>query len=165
MVRLLFEFMKTSFLDSEIWLPKPLEEIFHFFSDAHNLEIITPPFLRFEVLTQDPIEMREGTLIDYRIRFHGIPLRWRTRIDVWEPPHQFVDDQIRGPYRLWRHEHSFERRDNGTLCLDRVRYAVPGRPLIDRLFVRRDVEKIFEFRRKKLLDFFQGDRSFEKQRQ
>jgi ligand-binding SRPBCC domain-containing protein len=157
--------MKTSFLDSEIWLPKPLEEIFHFFSGAHNLEIITPPFLRFEVLTQDPIEMREGALIDYRIRLHGIPLRWRTRIDVWEPPHRFVDDQIRGPYRLWHHEHSFEWRDNGTLCLDRVRYAVPGGPLVDRLFVRHDVEKIFEFRRKKLLELFQGDLSLEKQRQ
>jgi len=85
--------------------------------------------------------MREGALIDYRIRLRGIPLRWRTRIDVWEPPHRFVDDQIKGPYRRWRHEHSFEPRDNGTLCLDRVQYAVPGGPLVDRLFVRRDVEK------------------------
>jgi ligand-binding SRPBCC domain-containing protein len=149
--------MKTSFLDFEIWLPKPLEEIFHFFGDAHNLEIITPPFLRFQVLTKDPIEMREGSLIDYRIRLRGIPLRWRTRIDVWEPPRRFVDDQIKGPYRRWRHEHSFEPRVNGTLCLDRVQYAVPGGPLVDRLFVRRDVKKIFEFRREKLLEFFQGN--------
>ncbi len=154
--------MKTSFLDSEIWLARPLEEIFQFFSDAHNLQIITPPFLRFEVLTEAPIEMREGALIDYRIRLHSIRLRWRTRIAVWEPPHRFVDDQITGPYRLWRHEHCFESRDNGTLCLDRVQYAVPGGPLVDRLFVRRDVEKIFEFRSKKLLELFQADLSLEK---
>ena len=155
MVRSIFEFMKTSFLDSEIWLPKPLEEIFHFFSDAHNLEIITPPFLRFEVLTEDPIDMREGALIEYRIMLHGIPLRWRSRIEVWEPPHRFVDDQINGPYRRWRHEHCFESRDNGTVCLDRVRYAVLGGPLADLLFVRRDVGKIFEFRRKRLQELFQ----------
>ena len=76
--------MKESVFSSEIWLPKPPEEIFPFFGDAHNLEIITPPWLQFEVLTKGPIEMRPGTLIDYRIRLHGIQLRWRTNIVAWE---------------------------------------------------------------------------------
>ena len=148
------DLMKESFLSSEIWLPKPPEEIFPFFGDAHNLETITPPWLQFEILTQEPIEMRPGTVIDYRISLHGIKLRWRTRIEVWEPPHRFIDLQIKGPYRQWHHEHIFEPQDNGTLCRDRVRYAVLGGSLVDRLFVRRDVKKIFEFRRQKLLHVF-----------
>ena len=159
--------MKESVFNSEIWLPKRLEEIFPFFGDAHNLESITPPWLRFEVLTKGSIEMRPGTQIDYRIRLHGIQLRWRTKIEAWEPPNRFIDDQVRGPFLRWHHEHIFESQDNGTLCRDRVHYAVLGGPLVDRLFVRRDVEKIFEFRREKLLEFFQGNvqTSFEKQRQ
>ena len=146
--------MKESFFSSEIWLPKTPEEIFPFFSDAHNLEIITPPWLRFEILTQEPIKMHPGTVIDYCISLHGIKLRWRTRIEVWEPPHRFIDLQIKGPYRRWHHEHIFEPQDNGTLCRDRVRYAVLGGSLVDRLFVRRDVKKIFEFRSQKLLQVF-----------
>jgi ligand-binding SRPBCC domain-containing protein len=146
--------MKESVFSSEIWLPKPPEEMFPFFGDAHNLAIITPPWLQFEVLTKNPIEMRPGTLIDYRIRLHGIQLHWRTNIVAWEPPYRFIDDQIRGPFQRWHHEHFFESQDNGTLCRDRVHYAVLGGPLIDRLFVRRDVEKIFQFRRQKLLELF-----------
>ena len=146
--------MKVSFFHSEILLPTPIREIFQFFGNARNLEVITPPWLRFQILTQDPIVMREGTLIDYRIRLRGIPLRWRSRIEVWDPPRRFVDIQIEGPYRLWRHEHLFDPWDQGTLCLDRVQYAVRGGPLVERLFVRRDVEKIFEFRREKLLKLF-----------
>jgi ligand-binding SRPBCC domain-containing protein len=147
--------MKESFFSSELWLPKPREEIFSFFGDAHNLEIITPPWLRFEILTDDPIAMSPGAQIDYRISLRGLQMRWRTRIEVWTPPHRFVDVQIRGPYRRWHHEHTFEAQDNGTLCRDQVRYAVFGGPLLDRLFVRRDVEKIFEFRRQKLLEIFE----------
>jgi len=146
--------MKESFFSSEIWLPKTPEEIFPFFGDAHNLETITPPWLQFEILTPGPIEMRPGTVIDYCISLHGIKLRWRTRIEVWEPPHRFIDLQIKGPYRRWHHEHIFEPQDNGTLCRDRVRYAVLGGSLVDRLFVRRDVKKIFEFRSQKLLQVF-----------
>jgi len=146
--------MKESVFNSEIWLPKRLEEIFPFFGDAHNLESITPPWLRFEVLTKGSIEMRPGTLIDYRIRLHGIQLRWRTNIEAWEPPNRFIDDQVRGPFLRWHHEHIFESQDNGTLCRDRVHYAVLGGPLVDRLFVRRDVEKIFKFRRQKLMELF-----------
>jgi ligand-binding SRPBCC domain-containing protein len=116
---------------------------------------MTPPWLHFEILTKGPIEMEEGALIDYRIRLRGVPLRWQTRIEVWDPPRRFVDIQVKGPYRRWHHEHVFEPRDNGTLCSDRVDYSVLGGTLMDRLFVRRDVEKIFEFRRKKLLELFQ----------
>ena len=146
--------MKRSFFNSEIWLPRPVAEIFPFFGNARNLEIITPRWLQFEILTESPIEMREGTLVDYRISLRGIPMRWQTRIDVWDPPRRFVDIQLKGPYRRWYHEHVFEPRDNGTLCLDRVDYAVLGGTLVDGLFVRRNVERIFEFRRKKLLELF-----------
>lgn len=130
---------------------------FRSFGDARNLEIITPPWLHFKILTEAPIEMGEGTLIDYRLSLRSIPLRWRTRIDVWEPPRRFIDIQIKGPCRRWHHEHVFEPRNNGTLCIDHVQYAVLGGLLVDRLFVRRDVEEIFEFRRKRLLELFQGN--------
>jgi len=142
----------------ELWLPAPCEDIFPFFTDARNLQRITPPWLKFEVLTPEPIVMRPGTLIDYRLKVHGFPLRWRTEITEWEPPHRFVDTQLRGPYRLWHHTHSFEPRDGGTLCRDRVRYRVPGGALINALFVRRDVQRIFAFRRQKLEEIYRGDR-------
>ncbi len=131
---------------AELWLPRPRPEVFAFFAEARNLEAITPPWLKFEVLTPAPIEMRAGTLIDYRLRLHGIPIRWRTEITLWEPPVRFADTQLRGPYRLWVHTHTFEEKDGGTLCRDDVRYAVPGGALIERLFVRRDVERIFAHR-------------------
>ncbi len=137
---------------SELWLPRPRSEVFAFFGDALNLQAITPDFLNFQVLTPRPIEMRAGTLIDYKLRVRGIPLRWRTLIRAWEPPFRFVDEQLRGPYRQWIHEHTFEERDGGTLARDVVRYSVFGGALIDRLFVRRDVEKIFAYRSKRLLE-------------
>ena len=146
--------MKEFFLEAELWLPRPRAEVFAFFADAHNLEAITPPWLRFEVLTPRPIAMRPGTLIDYRIRIHGVPVRWRTEITGWQPPYQFVDEQLRGPYKLWHHTHSFEERDGGTLCLDRVRYSPRGGALMNWLFVRRDVEKIFAYRRRRLEQIF-----------
>jgi ligand-binding SRPBCC domain-containing protein len=90
--------------------------------------------------------MKAGTLIDYRLRIRGLPVRWQTEITAWQPPHRFVDEQKRGPYRLWVHEHRFESKAGGTLCTDHVRYAVPGGEWVHRLFVRRDVERIFAFR-------------------
>jgi ligand-binding SRPBCC domain-containing protein len=107
------------------------------------------------MLTEGPTEMRQGTLIDYRIRLRGIPLRWQTRIDIWDARRRFIDIQVRRPYQRWYHEHVFEPKDCGTLCSDRVDYAVPGGALVDRLFVQRDLERIFEFRRKKLLELFE----------
>lgn len=137
-------------LHREQWFPHPPDRVFAFFADARNLEVITPPWLSFEVLTPDLIEMRPGALIDYRLRLHGVPLRWRTEISAWQPPQRFVDEQRRGPYREWEHEHTFTARDGGTLAGDHVRYRVPGGRLVHELFVRRDVERIFDFRRDRL---------------
>lgn len=145
--------MKETVLETELWLPRPRDEVFPFFADAHNLEALTPAFLHFEVLTPDPIVMRPGLLLDYRLRIHGVPVRWRTEIEAWDPPFRFVDRQLRGPYRLWHHTHTFEERDGGTLCRDVVRYAAPGgplRPLIERFFVRGDVARIFAYRTEQL---------------
>jgi ligand-binding SRPBCC domain-containing protein len=128
----------------------PLEQAFEFYGDARNLETITPPWLDFEVITPGPPAMRVGTLIDYRLKLHGVPVRWRTEIGVWEPPRRFVDVQVNGPYRLWEHTHAFEPDGDGAVLIrDRVRYALPLGPLgllAHRLFVRRDVERIFDYR-------------------
>lgn len=137
--------MKIFDYETSLWLPRPREEIFPFFADANNLQAITPAWLDFHVLTQR-VEIRAGALIDYRLRVHGVPLKWRTHIKVWEPPFKFVDEQVRGPYRLWHHEHTFEPADSGTLCRDKVRYAMWGGRLINWLLVRRDVERIFAHR-------------------
>jgi len=149
--------MKEFTLQTELWLPRPMDEVFPFFAEARNLEAITPPWLRFEVLTPAPIEMRAGAWIDYRLRVHGVPLRWSTEIAEWQPPHRFVDVQLRGPYTLWHHTHTFETRDGGTLCGDLVRYRPRGGALIHWLFVRRDVERIFQFRAQRLKELFGGD--------
>ena len=146
--------MRTFELTREVLLPRPLAEVFPFFADARNLERLTPPWLRFEVLTPGRIEMRRGTTIDYRLRLRGVPVRWRSEITAWEPPVRFVDEQRRGPYRLWVHEHRFEERAGGTLAGDHVRYAVPGGRLVDRLVVRRDLDRIFEYRRDVLREIF-----------
>jgi ligand-binding SRPBCC domain-containing protein len=132
-------------------LPGEPDDVFAFFADAHNLEAITPPWLGFRVVTRRPVGMRPGALIEYRLRLHGIPLRWRTRIAVWDPPRRFVDVQIAGPYRLWHHTHDFEPDGaGGTLVRDTVRYALPLGPigaLAHRALVRRDLAAIFDFRR------------------
>ena len=151
--------MKEFTLHCELSLPRPLSEVFSFFADAHNLQIITPPWLKFEVLTPAPIVMRSGTLIDYRITVHGLPIRWRTEIAQWDPPHQFVDVQVRGPYSLWHHTHIFEERDAGTLCADMVRYRPRGGALMNWLFVRRDVDRIFQFRQRRLTELFSSTSS------
>ena len=147
--------MREFLFQSEIWLPKPREEIFPFFADAANLEKLTPPLLRFEILSPQPIPMKAGTLIDYRLRVHGVPLKWRTRISVWEPPFRFVDEQLSGPYRQWIHEHRFEEENGGTLCVDTVRYAVWGGAFVNALVVKRDVAKIFAYRNTRLREIFE----------
>lgn len=128
------------------WLPKPMDEVFPYFSDAGNLEELTPPWLRFEIRTPRPIEMKQGALIDYRLRLYGIPILWRTEITAWEPNRRFIDEQLKGPYRLWRHEHRFEPQDGGTLVTDTVDFIAPLRALTTPLFVRPDVSKIFNYR-------------------
>jgi ligand-binding SRPBCC domain-containing protein len=131
-------------------LELPASRAFEFYGDALNLEAITPPWLGFRVITPGPIEMRRGALIEYRLRLHGVPVRWQTRIAAWEPPVRFVDVQVRGPYALWEHTHEFQPVGDGAVVIrDRVRYALPcglvGR-LAHSLFVRRDLQRIFDFR-------------------
>ncbi len=138
-------------------LDAPLERVFPFYSEAHNLERITPDLLRFRVVTPDPIEMRVGAQIDYRLRVRGVPVRWRTQILEWDPPHSFVDVQLKGPYELWHHTHTFESLGDRTRCTDEVRYRPPGGPLaglINRFFVQRDVEAIFRHRMLALDEIF-----------
>jgi ligand-binding SRPBCC domain-containing protein len=149
--------VKEFALQTELWLPRARDEVFAFFAEARNLETLTPPWLRFEVLTLAPIAMRPGTQIDYRIRVHGLPICWRTEIAEWDPPRRFADVQLRGPYTLWHHTHTFEERDGGTLCLDQVRYRPRGGALVHWLFVRRDVERIFQYRQQRLKDIFKCD--------
>jgi ligand-binding SRPBCC domain-containing protein len=141
-------------LEAETWIDRPRTEVFAFFADAFQLEAITPPWLHFEVTTPQPIDLRQGSLIDYRLKLRGIPMKWRSEITVWEPPYRFVDEQRRGPYKLWRHEHAFEERDGGTLCRDRVTYDVPGGWLVNKLLVQRDVERIFRFRDQRMKEIF-----------
>ena len=140
----------THVLTREQVLPGEPEEVFSFFADAFNLEAITPPWLRFRVVTPGPLEMGPGTLIEYRLRLHRVPIRWLTRIEAWEEGRRFVDVQVRGPYRLWHHSHTFQGHADGTLVRDEVRYALPLGPLgrlAHAAFVRRDLERIFDFRR------------------
>lgn len=148
--------MKIREFQTELWLPLPPEELFPFFADAANLDAITPPWLHFQIATPPPIVMREGALIDYRLRVRGIPLRWRTRINVWQPPHRFEDEQILGPYRQWIHEHTFEPRDGGTLARDHVRYAVALDWLVHGWLVRPDIEQIFQHRAQMLRKRFRS---------
>ncbi len=144
-------------LTSKIWLPRPVEDLFPFFSEARNLERITPPWLRFSVLTSEPIVMAQGTTIDYRLRWHGLPMGWRSEIARWDPPRFFVDRQLRGPFREWYHEHFFSSVNGGTEVEDRVRYAVPFGRLIHRLGVGRDVEAIFRYRQHRMCEIFGGN--------
>lgn len=149
--------MSVHTLRHETWIPRPVEEVFEFFSSARNLAEITPPFLRFNVLTPEPVQMRAGTLLDYKLRVRGLPIRWRTEIIEWDPPHGFRDIQLRGPYKLWDHSHRFEARDGGTWMEDEVRYELPFGVLgeIARvLMVKRDVEAIFEYRSRKIRELF-----------
>ena len=141
--------MRVHTLERAQVLPHPVKEVFPFFADALNLERITPPLLRFEVVTPGPIEMRLGALIEYRLRLHGLKVDWLTRIEEWEPGVRFVDMQLAGPYRLWHHTHMFEERDGGTLMRDVVRYALPAWPFGELALplVRRDLARIFDFRR------------------
>jgi len=146
--------MKMYDLHRDCQVAAPLDEVWAFFSDAQNLGDITPPFVGFTILTPLPIEMRVGALIDYRIRLHGIPINWRTEITAWEPSHRFVDEQLKGPYRRWIHEHHFESTPQGTRCLDHVRYAVWGGAPVRALAVKSNLERIFNYREQVMLDRF-----------
>ncbi len=149
--------VKTRSIETEVWLPKRPETVFAFFADARNLAALTPPWLRFSILPPTPIQMKQGALIDYRLRPRGIPIHWQSEKTAWEPPHRFVDEQRRGPYRRWIHEHTFVERDGGTLARDRVQYAVPGGSLVNYLFVARDLKRVFAFRQETLRRIFEQE--------
>ena len=148
---------KTFIFEKTITIDRPRPEVFEFFSKAESLERITPGWLKFKILTPTPVEIYQGRLIDYRLRLYGLPFRWKTEITVWEPPLRFVDSQLKGPYVSWVHEHRFEEKADQTIMTDRVEYAVPGgplAPLINKLFVAANVQKIFEYRKKVIQEHF-----------
>jgi ligand-binding SRPBCC domain-containing protein len=139
---------------SSLVVPRPRAEVFAFFAAAENLERITPPELRFRILTPVPVVMAAGTLIDYRLGLLGVSFRWKTRITRWDPPHAFVDEQIAGPYRGWVHTHRFEDVPDGTCVTDEVRYRLPLRPLGELAWplVHLQIARIFAYRRRRLLE-------------
>ena len=149
--------MKIYELRTRLRLPRPRPEVFAFFADAGNLDTLTPPWLHFRILSPLPLNMREGAQLDYRLRLHGVPIRWRTQITTWDPPRRFVDEQLQGPYRLWVHEHTFEEDGpEATIVRDHVRYAVPLGALANWLLVDRDVKAIFRYREGRLREIFGG---------
>jgi ligand-binding SRPBCC domain-containing protein len=148
---------KTYTLFFQQQVSRQLPEVFDFFSRAENLEALTPPWLNFKILKVEPQPVRQGTLINYSLRVHGIPLRWTSEIVEWEPQHRFVDIQLRGPYKLWRHEHRFETNNGGTLISDTISLALPlgllGQ-LAYKIKVRSDVQEICSFRQEKIRALF-----------
>jgi uncharacterized protein len=151
--------MRFQTLRREQWVPRPIGEVFAFFSDAHNLAEITPPWMSFRILSPAGIQIHAGTELRYRLRIHGLPVSWTTEIRVWDPPYRFTDTQRKGPYQLWHHTHVFTPDRGGTKMTDVVRYRLPlgamGR-LVSRFFVSRDVEKIFDYRRQRIEQLFGG---------
>jgi ligand-binding SRPBCC domain-containing protein len=145
--------VKMHTLDAELWLPVEIDQVFAFFSDAGNLETLTPPWLQFQIVTPRPIVMQTGLHIDYKIRIHGVPIRWRSEITDWQPPLLFVDEQRHGPYKIWRHRHEFLQRDGGTVVRDHVDYLPRGwlcAPIVNRWLVAPDLRTIFTYRQKKI---------------
>ncbi len=137
-------------------IARPIDEVFAFFAAAENLERITPPSLRFRIVTPLPLEMRAGTLIDYRLRLNGIPFSWRTEITEWHPPHAFTDTQLRGPYHTWIHRHTFQADGDVTIMLDEVRHRLPLWPLgeLAMPLIRHRLRHIFEYRARRLEEIF-----------
>ncbi len=144
-------------ITSEISVNRSIDEVFDFFARAENLNIITPPELNFRIITPLPVEMKKGTLIDYKIKLSGIPFKWKTEITAWEPPFRFVDEQIKGPYKIWIHEHTFMSQGSRTIVKDKVEYLSPGKiaePVLHRLIVKKRLERIFSYRREKISELF-----------
>lgn len=141
--------MQSYILRAEQYVPRPIDEVFAFFSQVENLQQLTPEWLHFRILSVDPQPIRKGTLIRYALRWRIFPIRWTTEIVLWEPPYRFIDVQLKGPYKLWRHEHRFVAEGGGTRIIDEVQYSLPfgmlGR-IARQLRVKRDVEKIFGYR-------------------
>ncbi len=172
------DFTMTRLVKRSVIVHQPIEKVFEFFADATNLEILTPHWLHFKIISALPINMGTGTLIDYKLKVKGLPISWRSEILDWNPPFIFVDRQIKGPYEMWVHTHTFTEINNGTLVDDEVVYKIPGDGLIEQCFrnrwsiirmggrflkavtfsvaliVRRDLEKIFDYRTRKLQKYF-----------
>jgi ligand-binding SRPBCC domain-containing protein len=137
-------------LSTTTFFPLPIEQVFEFFSAAENLEKITPPSLKFSIVTPQPIVMKKGLLIDYRLKIQGFPAKWRTRIAKWDPPHAFIDEQLIGPYHTWIHLHAFKEVPDGTQMLDQVDYRLPLEPIgkIAHPIIRFQLKRIFTHRTK-----------------
>ena len=143
--------MAEHILTRELTLDLPIQQVFDFFADAENLERITPPELNFQITTAQPIDIKAGTLIDYQLKLRGFPVKWRTVIAEWNPPHLFVDEALKSPYKQWIHRHTFTKlAENETRIEDKVRYRLPFEPFGDlaHWFVRRELDYIFDFRQK-----------------
>lgn len=150
--------MSEHILTRELILDLPLEKVFGFFADAGNLERITPPQLNFHIITPQPIDLKKGALIDYRLKLRGVSLTWRTVISTWNPPFEFVDEALKSPYKQWIHRHTFSVvSENRTLIKDEVRYRLPFEPLGDiaHFFVRKELNYIFDFRQKTVKEILQ----------
>jgi ligand-binding SRPBCC domain-containing protein len=144
-------------LEREQIIRRPRAEVFEFFADAGNLERITPPELNFQIITPQPIDIKKGALIDYRLKLRGIPITWKTEITEWNPPHDFVDTALQSPYKQWIHLHTFEEGAAGeTIMRDAVRYRLPLEPLGDvaHFYVKKELAYIFDYRRKVIEDIF-----------
>ena len=144
-------------LHRQAWIARPIDEVFAFFANAQNLEAITPPWLGFTILSMSADAIEEATVIRYRLRLRGIPIHWRSEICEWNPPHCFVDEQTKGPYKRWRHTHRFEAHETRTKMIDEVQYSLPlgvlGR-IVHAVKVRRDVSRIFDYRRQQIEALF-----------
>ena len=151
--------MKIYSLKREQFIDKPAEQVFEFFNRPENLSRITPPWLGFKIMTPPPLVMKEGALVDYSIRLLIFRIHWRTIISLYDPPHRFVDEQLKGPYSFWHHTHTFAPKEGGTLIIDEVRYVLPlgfiGR-IINWLFIRWQLKKIFDYRAEIIENFFQA---------
>ncbi len=153
--------MAEHILTRELTLDSPIKKVFDFFADAGNLERITPPELNFRIITTQPIAIKKGTLIDYQLKLRGLPVKWRTEISEWNPPHLFVDRALKSPYKQWIHRHTFtELAENKTLIEDEVRYRLPLEPFGDlaHWFVRRELDYIFDFRQRVVKEILQPKR-------
>jgi ligand-binding SRPBCC domain-containing protein len=149
--------MAEHILERRQVIEKPSEEVFDFFADAGNLERITPPELNFHIITPQPIDVKKGALIEYQLKLRGIPIRWKTEITQWNPPHDFVDTALKSPYKQWIHLHTFEEGTRGeTVMKDIVRYRLPLEPLGDiaHFYVKKELEYIFDYRYKIIEEIF-----------
>ena len=149
--------MKARTLHRTTIINESREEVFKFFSTPGNLDRITPPSFAMKKTWMSTEDIRKGTLIDYKIKVNGIPLKWRTEITVWEPPYRFIDVQLKGPYRIWIHEHIFEQQGNRTVMHDHVQYLSPGwfiEPLIEKWYIRKQIDSLFDYREQRLNEIF-----------